>query len=200
MKIPMTDSEWVFLMKESPEKGYRALIDQYGNVVYAIVLNKIKNVASREDIEDCVSDIFVEMFQNAFNYSESSGTVKGYLSTIAKRRAIDSYRRLSGHNNKTTSIDDELIELPPSNDNPAQEAEMKITKRNLWKSIQNLGEPDTSIVTLQYFYDKSASEIGSLLKMTAAAVQKRSVRAREKLRKILSTEMNVTSSEFFEGI
>ncbi len=196
----MTDSEWVFLMKESPEKGYRALIDQYGNVVYAIVLNKIKNVASREDIEDCVSDIFVEMFQNAFNYSESSGTVKGYLSTIAKRRAIDSYRRLSGHNNKTTSIDDELIELPPSNDNPAQEAEMKITKRNLWKSIQNLGEPDTSIVTLQYFYDKSASEIGSLLKMTAAAVQKRSVRAREKLRKILSTEMNVTSSEFFEGI
>ncbi len=196
----MTDSEWVFLMEKSPEKGYKALIDQYGNLVYAIVLNKIKNVASREDIEDCVSDIFVEMFQNAFNYSENNGTVKGYLSIIAKRRAIDTYRKLSGYNSKMTSIDDEMTELPPSDDNPAKEAETNITKRSLWKSIQNLGEPDTSIITLQYFYDKSASEIGSLLKMTAAAVQKRSIRAREKLRKMISTEMQTNGKEYFEGI
>lgn len=196
----MTDSEWVFLMKKSPEKGYRALIDQYGNLVYAIVLNKIKNVASREDIEDCVSDIFVEMFQNAFNYSESSGTVKGYLSIIAKRRAIDTYRKLSGYNSKITSIDDEMTELPPSDDNPAKEAETNITKRRLWDNIKNLGEPDTSIITLQYFYDKSASEIGLLLKMTASAVQKRSIRAREKLRKMLSNEIQTNANEYFEGI
>ena len=196
----MTDSEWVFLMKKSPEKGYRALIEQYGNLVYAIVLNKIKNVASREDIEDCVSDIFVEMFQNAFNYSQDNGTVKGYLSIIAKRRAIDAYRKLNGYNSKISSIDDDSTELPPSDDNPAREAETNITKRSLWNNIQKLGEPDTSIITLQYFYDKSTAEIGLLLKMTASAVQKRSIRAREKLKKMLSIEMQADGSEFYEGI
>lgn len=184
----MNDSEWFSLMKQSPERGYRALIDQYGNLVYAIVLNKIKNVASREDIDDCVSDIFVEVFQNINNYSPENGSLKGYLSTIAKRRAIDAFRKLSGYNNRTVSMDDELTELPQASDDTAGEVERKIENKELWRCVKELGEPDTSIITLQYFYDKTAAEIGNLLKMTAAAVQKRSVRARQKLMKLMKVE------------
>ena len=41
-------------------------------------------------------------------------------------------------------------------------------------------------ILLQFFYDKTAKEIGNILKMTAEAVAKRSQRARQKLRKILT--------------
>ena len=48
----MTDTEWQQLMAQSPEKGRRALIDQYSGLVYAIVYSKLQGLGSREDVED----------------------------------------------------------------------------------------------------------------------------------------------------
>ncbi len=186
----MTDSEWILLVRESPQQGYKALIDQYGNLVYAIVLNKLKGAAGREDIEDCVSDIFVEVFQNADCFTPEDGTLKGYLSTIAKHTAIDAYRRLTRRYNTTASIEDDEIILPPSENNPEKETENKLFNSHIWEIIRNLGEPDSSILIRQYFYEQTAREIAKALSMTAAAVQKRSVRARQKLKEILTNELN----------
>lgn len=52
-----------------------------------------------------------------------------------------------------------------------------------WKTIKELGEPDSIILIQQFFYEKTAKEIGKMLSMTAAAVHKRSTRARERLKK-----------------
>lgn len=186
----MTDSEWLLLVKESPQEGYRALIDQYGNLVYAIVLNKLKAVANREDIEDCVSDVFVEVFQNSQSFNPASGSLKGYLSTIAKHSAIDAYRRLTKRYNSTSSIDDEDFIMPAAEDNPEKETESKLIRRRMWDIIRNLGEPDSSIIIRQYFYEQTAREIAKALSMTASAVQKRSVRARQKLKEIFENELN----------
>ena len=77
----MTDSEYINMLEENPDRAYSMMIDQYGNLVYAIVLNKLKNISSREDIEDCVSDIFVEIFQNYKKFSCQNGTLKAFIST-----------------------------------------------------------------------------------------------------------------------
>jgi len=51
--------------------------------------------------------------------------------------------------------------------------------------VRSLGEPDCTIIIQQYFYDRTAKEIANNIGMTAAAVQKRSTRAREKLKDML---------------
>ena len=51
--------------------------------------------------------------------------------------------------------------------------------------VNSLGEPDSTIIVQQYFYERTAKEIANSIGMTAAAVQKRSVRAREKLKDML---------------
>ena len=178
----MTDYEWRQLITDCRQRGYRVLIDQYSNLVYAIVLNKLKSVASQEDIDDCVSNIFVEVFNNAETYSPSNGTLKGYLSTIAKRTAIDAYRRLTYQKNITSSIDEEEIILQSDQKNPEEETEQRLSNQQLWQLIKELGEPDTSIIIRQYFYEQSTREIAKALSMTAAAVQKRSIRARKRLK------------------
>ncbi len=186
----LTDTEWISLVKASPHQGYRALIDQYGNLVYAIVLSKLKGTATREDIEDCVSDIFTELFRNAESFNPACGTLKDYLSTIAKRTAIDAYRRLSKRYSSTASIEDDEIILPPSEDNPEKETESRLSVRRIWDAVKCLGEPDSSIIIRQYFYEQTAREIARALSMTAAAVQKRSVRARKRLKEILEAEFS----------
>lgn len=185
----MTDQEWLELMRSSPKEGRRALIDNYSNLVYAIVLNKLKGCASREDIEDCVSDVFVTVFEAEDKFSASSGSLKSYISTIAKRTAIDAWRRLTYRQNTTDHLEDTETELPSGEEDPSAMLAGKLEKRRLWEIVKALGEPDTSIIVRQYFYEQSAKEIAKALSMTAAAVQKRSVRARAKMKELLQSDM-----------
>ena len=185
----MTDQEWLELIRSSPKEGRRALIDNYSNLVYAIVLNKLKGCASREDIEDCVSDVFVTVFEAEDKFSASSGSLKSYISTIAKRTAIDAWRRLTYRQNTTDHLEDTETELPSGEEDPSAMLAGKLEKRRLWEIVKALGEPDTSIIVRQYFYEQSAKEIAKALSMTAAAVQKRSVRARAKMKELLQSDM-----------
>ena len=184
----MSDSEWEQLLSSSPKDAYEYLIEQYGNLIYAIVFNKLGSYGTREDIEDCVSDIMVEFLRNAGNFSAGTGSLKSYISTVAKHRAIDAFRRLVGHNNISLDTYDENISLPPSDSNTEEEAGNHIFRERLWGIVNSLGEPDSSIIIYQYFYNQKVSEIAHRLDMTSSAVQKRSIRARKKIRKILENE------------
>ncbi len=184
----MTDIEWLTLMKKSPQQAHRALIDEYGNLVYVIVVSKIGICAVIEEIEDCVSDAFVEIFRCANKFDSSKGTLKVFVSTIAKRTAINEFQKIAYRRRVTMSMEDEGAELPPSADDPEEETQKKLFRRRLWEIVESLGEPDSSIIVYQYFYDLSVREIAKKLSMTSDAVQKRSIRARKRIQKILRAE------------
>jgi len=182
----MTDSEWATLFESSPKKAYEMLIENFGNLIYAIVINKLGNCGSIDDVEDCVSDIFVELLKNGRNFSEGSGSLKAYVSTIARNRAIDSYRKLSRKNSMVYSMEDDGFSLMTSAFDTETEVEKRADKQKLWETIKSLGEPDTSIIVYQYFYGFNVHKIASLLLMSPDSVQKRSIRARKKIKQILS--------------
>ncbi|MBQ6943791.1 MAG: sigma-70 family RNA polymerase sigma factor [Ruminococcus sp.] len=184
----MTDDKWLELLEKSPKKAHTMLIEEYGGYVYAVVIDKLRSLCSSEEIEDCVSDVFVELFTNIHNFDSSKGSLKGYISVISKRAAINAYRKLSYRQHITMSADDEETELPVSADNPEEDVQKKLFRQRLWEIVEGLGEPDSSIIVYQYFYDFKVSDIAEKLRMTAAAVQKRSLRARQKIKKILEKE------------
>ena len=70
----MTDSELITLIRSSPEKGYRALVKIYGNYVYAVVMNRVRNIAAETDVQECVSDVFIEILKKAQNLDEGQLT------------------------------------------------------------------------------------------------------------------------------
>lgn len=125
----MTDTEWLNLMKQSPKKAHLALIDEYGNYVYAIVISKLRNCAVREDIEDCVSDIFVEVFRSADRFCESKGSLKGFISSIAQHIAINAFKCISYQRRDASSLEDEKIEFLPSDDNTENDTQKKIVSK-----------------------------------------------------------------------
>ena len=65
----MTGADYCALFRRSEDLAYRALFDEYGDYVYTIVYNKLHRSGSREDIEECVSDVFAKVF---FSYDTSS--------------------------------------------------------------------------------------------------------------------------------
>ena len=181
----MTDQEFKKYMERSPEECMRVVFDEYCNYVYVIAATKLKSCGTTEDIEECVSDVFTEVFKKINYIGEREGELKGFIGVIAKRRAIDMFRKLNVKADRTISVDDEVIREISSEENIIESSEMSERNSILLNKIKELGEPDTTIIIKQYYYNMTVAEIGKAISMTAAAVQKRSVRARQKLKKML---------------
>lgn len=180
----MTDNELRALMEQSPEMGRRALFDEYVAYVYAIASMRLKSCGSREDIEECVSDVFAEIYRASVSGSSYNGDLRGIIGVIARRKSTDYFRRLSSRSGKTVAIEESSAEIR-SDENLAVNAERSELRRILYSCIESLGEPDSVIITQQYFYGRTVREIAAVLKMTESAVQKRSIRARAKLKDLL---------------
>lgn len=180
----MTDSQLRCLMEKSPQTGQRALYDEYCAYVYAIAANSLRSCGTAEDVEECVSDTFVAVFRALRDASGYNGDLKGIISTIARRTAIDSFRKLSVRQNRCMAIEDMLTE-PESGESIEDDSDRTETQRILLDCVDKLGPPDSDIILQHYFYGKSSGQIASFLRMTESAVQKRLQRARKKLRTLL---------------
>ena len=177
----MTADEMKELSETSKTNLHRALFDEYCNYVYAIVSGKLKSCAVREDIEECVSDVFAEIFRLC-EKNIHEGDLRGLIGTIAKRKAIDYHRKLS---TKTASVSDDIFANIPDISDIAADTEQKDINRIIYENIKKLGEPDASIIIQQYFYGRTAKEIGQSVSMKENTVHKRSIRARQKLKELL---------------
>ena len=183
----MTDKDIKELMKSSPDKGFRALFDEYWSYVYTIVYNTLRDCGSKSDIEDCTADVLSDVMMNYD--TEHEGSLKAYLGTSAKRRAIDMRRSLSSR--KSVSIDEDENLLLTSDENIEASAESSHISAILLSRIEELGEPDSTIIIQRYFYDRSSSETARILGMNPITVRSRLRRALKKLRDVL-TDMDIT--------
>ena len=169
-------------VKSSRTEGYRVIFSQYSGYVYSIIWNHIRGVGTHEDAEETVSDVFADLFRNLDQIED--GKLESYIRTLSKRAAIDTFRRLIARPDAVS--DDAAIPEDTASDENLEEAhELTELRGYLLDCILSLGEPDSSLLMLTYFYEKNAAEVGKALGMHPAAVRMRLTRARRRLRKLL---------------
>lgn len=182
----MTDSQFRELLKKSPETAHRAVFDEYYSYVYTIVFNKLRSTASREDVDECISDVFSDVFLRYDENSSYSGDIKGFISTVAVRRSIDMFRRLTSRNKGDIPLDDVLDNQIPSGTDIEKDADRKETAHAVLNAVKSLGEPDSTIIIQKYYYNRSSDDIAEIVDMKPAAVRKRVSRAVQRLRDMLT--------------
>ena len=106
----MTGKEYCRLYRKSRDKAYDALFESYCNYVYAIAYNKLRSVASKEDIEECVSDVFSSVFLSYDAKGSFNGDLKGVIGKIASNKAINMFHSLSAKNGGSLSYSLEFFE------------------------------------------------------------------------------------------
>lgn len=77
-----------------------------------------------------------------------------------------------------------------------KETEDNDQRRIILRLINELGEPDRSIILMKYYYKRNSSQIAEKLKLKPAAIRKRAERALNKLRKKLSEAEIFDSEEY----
>jgi len=117
--------------------------------------------------------------------------IKAFLGTIAKRTAIDRFRSLSGKSNRTVYVDEDNMQELASDFNVESISDRNELRHILLSKIEELGEPDSTILIQKFYYNKTSSEIARKVSMTASSVRSRCTRAMEKLRVSLA-EVGIT--------
>lgn len=180
----MGDRELLQLLREDPEQGIRRLMEQYAGLVYSIVNGRAGGVAAPQDVEECASDVFFEVYQKRESIDPEKGTLRAFLSVVARQRAVNLFRRKEKELRHTADCRGSEAEAGGGAD--SEEAAMAAEeRRQLLAAVKSLGEPDSSIIIRRYYFGQRSKEIAADLGMTAGAVDTRLSRAMGKLREMM---------------
>ncbi len=180
----MTEPQIRLLMQHQPEQGKRALFDTYYHYVYAIAYRKISGIGTHEDVEECVIDVFLDIFTRFDTIG--SGSLKAYIGTAARHMASNTCRYLLAKSRNAEPLDEAAVLALPSGEDVAASAEQAELTQRLLQSIEALGEPDSVILIQKFFYGRDAGEIAGILGKSPAFVRNRCSRALKRLRAELS--------------
>lgn len=181
-----TDEKILKVMAKDPSAGMEMLIDTYSGLVSYIVRSKASGTCTEEDVEECVADVYVEFYRQYERIDLNKGSIKAYLATIARRRAIDRFKVALHEQTHRTELDEsDYNAIPDAAPGPEKTAMTKEKSSLLRAAIAKLGEPDTEIIFRRYFLEQPVQEIADAIGLKRPAVSKRIERALERLRVVM---------------
>lgn len=173
----MQDKQLIQLLYENPSEGLREVMHAYGGLLYTVAARILPG--NPQDVEECVADTLVKMWQRCDRLSGDS-SIKGYLLCIARNTAINRYHQLKRRSCVSLSAvdvgDGEDFTLQVLSDGDLMQ---------LQEQILNLPEPDREAIIRKYFLFESYKEIAARLDMNTDQVKKLLYRSRQKLRMAL---------------
>lgn len=172
-----SDQELLQLIHKDASRGIGLLMDRYSGLLYYIVRGKLND--RQQDIEECVSDVFIEFYSKMDDIDLQKGSIKAYLATIATRRAIDRVRKIMSHPEQDF---EELEGVIGEETNEPEHVAMD-SERNeyMLQEVKNLREPDSTILYRRYYLAQPVKEIAQDMGMKSNSVSKRITRALEVL-------------------
>ena len=170
----MTDDALTALLRDDPERGFEALVQTYSGYLYIIVKNKLLGVASHEDIEEAVSDVFVLFYQWMQQHTIDGASIRPLLAVMAKRHAINRYYALTRQ-----PVCDSFEALLTDPQDPAAAPDDSVM---LMQAVKALGEPESEILLRRYYFGQSSAEIGAALGIKPNTVDQKISRSLKKLR------------------
>ena len=176
----MNDENLIKLLKKNPSKGLSCAIEQYGGLVKTIAI-RIIGYENQQDIEECVSDVFVELWKSINNYDKEKGILKNYIISIARFVCINKFRRQMNHR-EIIPLEESGLEQDFDMDD---EVSSNINKKIIKETIYNLPQPDKDIFIRRYYLFEAVKDIAASLDLNAKAVENKLYRGKEKLKDAL---------------
>lgn len=174
----MGDAELLDLLRKNPEKGLKALIAQYGGLVYAVLRRNLPGALCAADAEAYAAEVFGEFYLDLDKYDPSKGSIKAWLCVIARHNAVDLARRNTAVLPLNEEIHTDIGDVSLEND--LEERELR---RAVLSEVKSLNEPDREILLRKFYLGESSKEIAVRMKMSVSNIDARTSRAVEKLRK-----------------
>jgi RNA polymerase sigma-70 factor (ECF subfamily) len=170
------DRELLIRLQNHETDALEIAMKKYTGYVATIIYNKGQKRFAPMDVEEMTSDVFISLWEHA--QSISSGRLKGWLSRVARNKAVDRLRQQQ----ITLPLEDQPLAIADDLWEQMADAE----KHDMIE--QALGQLEPSLRELFYRYyilGETSQEIGHRMGIHPVTVRTRLLHGREKLRHIL---------------
>jgi RNA polymerase sigma-70 factor (ECF subfamily) len=180
------DADLIARAAGADERALAELYDRYGQVLYAVAY---RIVGQRADAEDVVIDAFAQAWREATRFETSRGSVAGWLTTIARSRALDLVRSRARRERITAASAAERPDSSPAMGgrlaDPSSGVDLAERRMRVQLALEALSPPQRRAIELAYFEGLSQSEIAALLQEPLGTIKTRVRLGMQKLRESL---------------
>jgi RNA polymerase sigma factor (sigma-70 family) len=172
----MTEDEVIRRCQAGDRDAFRAVVDQYKDVLYGTAYLMTN---SRTAAEDQVQEAFISAWKGIGGF-RTGRPIKPWLVRILVNKVL-SYRR--ANSNVMPSID--MDSVNPMVDGPAEEVERR---DQLGQALRQLSQEQRRVVLLRYFTGLSLEETSAVLGRRQGTIKSQAHRALEQLRDLLEVD------------
>ena len=177
----MKDESIIRGIRQRDEDVMNIVINKFSRLLWPIASAVLKNAGNDHDVEECVADAFIYLWEHPDKFDPARGSLKSLLCIVARSRAIDRYRQITRRS--TVSLEEVVL----SDSFGLQDALIQEeTRRELLAAVNALGEPGREILVRRYYYNQKPREIALALNMTVKQVDNSLYRSNQQLRQALS--------------
>src|SRR5438128_9264414 len=156
---------------ENPE-AFSQLYDRYSGILKALILRVIHNEAEADDL---LQEVFMEIWNQAKNFSARKGKPLGWMVTLTRRRAIDGLRKKKAYARAEERLQAEPEQQPLAWVQNATENAIEAgdTRVLMAKVINSLPVAQQQVIELAFFQGMSQREIASHTNIPLGTVKTR---------------------------
>jgi RNA polymerase sigma-70 factor (ECF subfamily) len=171
------------------ECTYREIIDTHGRLVWAVCSAILKNAGTCEDVEECVADVFIELWQAPHKWNPEKGGIEMYLKLVARSKALNLHRKLKSKP-LTLTYDDAFSETAETSETLESEVLGRIGESEIMGKIAGLKEPDREIFYRRHCFEQKPREIARSMNLPEREVRNRLYQSKKKLQAIITNGGN----------
>ena len=170
-----SDRELAAGLAARDESALADLYDRYGTLAYSVAVRILDDPGKAEDV---VQEAFLKLWHGAMRFDESRGSLRTYLTTAVRNRAIDMLRGRSLRERQELALKPDVVSSTAA---PDKEVEGALEREAVRAALAELPDEQRQAVLLAYFGGFTQAEIAQHAGVPLSTIKGRMRLALEKL-------------------
>ncbi|MDQ6842322.1 MAG: sigma-70 family RNA polymerase sigma factor [Actinomycetota bacterium] len=165
----LADEDLLELLATGDSRALEVIFDRHSGPAFSLAFRMCGRQTMAEDI---VQEAFLSLWRSGARYDPTRGSVRSWVLTAVRNRAIDAFRRESVTASRDVA-DDEAAARLPALERTDSEVERREDARRIRVALQELPAEQRQVIELAYFGGFTHTEIARMLDLPAGTVKGR---------------------------
>lgn len=170
-------------IKDKDGSIYSYIIEKYTKPIYCLAYHILSPSMGKEDIEECVADVFFDAWIKIDQFDEERGNFRTWLLILTKYKAL-TYKR------KKPLITSIAIEEVATQDscNIEEKFLLRQDQEKVVEIINSFNPIDKELFFRRYFFGETINDLSKVFNLTRSAIDNRLLRGRKIIKEALNYE------------
>jgi RNA polymerase sigma-70 factor (ECF subfamily) len=185
----LADEELMQLVRQGEMRAFELVFDRHSGAAFSLAYRMCGRQAMAEDI---VQEAFMSLWRSGARYDASRGSVRTWVLSVVRNRAIDLFRREGARGGRELAEED-AAERMPAPELTDTEVERRDEARQIRKALGKLPPDQRQVIELSFFGGFTHSQIASMLELPSGTVKGRMRLGLTKMRLVLGDAPEVVT-------